>query len=739
MYNGVMEPRHSESQDDASASSEAGGILANSAQEANSGVANDLEENSNSFGEAGKVAPERSGENDDIAHGMLPCPELSAEEFPLDRYEPVAIIGKGTVGTIYLCRDRRLHRKKVAVKVLRAVSDEDLVSFHQEARATSRLNHRNIIAVYDFGATSGGVPYMAMEYADGISLDRLIRTMGPLDHDRALKIAIGLADALAYAHSCGIFHRDIKASNILLVRSDNRADVRLIDFGMAVVHHSADAILRVQGRTIVGTPQYMSPDQGFGLPYDERSEVYSLGCVLFEMLTGKPPFQAETALEIMALHAKEPIPSLAAAHGGHNFSPRLEALIARCLAKNREDRYASMYSLKVDLEKVIDRQYAITLDRINVADTPGRHDRDPTLSAIMIALICFSAASWLAYLQIERVLSKNAAPAVVSTQRRVDLTLPSLDDYSVGEEGFIRAYNYGRLVIQANHPISDDDLKTLSTERDLSELKLLSPILKGDGVRYLAPTSLARLVIKKGSLSDEALTSISGLKDLKHIELISCGGISHAGIACLKQLPALENLVVADCGLSNDDLKEIAQIPTLAILDYARNRRANADTISELGRSTRLRYLAISPEQLDFKGYQAIAGIPALQGLAFVGDKKLDERELLTLKDLPKLSRITFADQCVRPQTLKLLADFPHLIRLEMNGKGFGDKHLESLDGSHVNHLVLSDTSITDKGFVHVLKLPRLQRINLRRCSGISLQTINSLSKQMKDCDIVVL
>jgi len=671
--------------------------------------------------------------------GADPFPELTPDEFPRDRYEPVSIIGRGTVGTVYLCLDRRLHRKKVAVKVMKAFSSKDMVAFQQEARATSRLSHRNIIAVYDFGATASGAAYMAMEYVEGVSIDRLLRAEGPLNVERALKIGAYVADALAYAHGCGIFHRDIKTSNILLVHSDSREpDVRLIDFGVAAIQHTSEEAIKVQGRTIVGTPQYMSPDQCFNLAYDERSEVYSLGCVMFEMLTGKPPFQGDTALAIIQKHANEAPPTLAFSHGMQNFTNRIEALIARCLAKDREGRYQSMHHLKVDLMRVVDRAYSMTLDNMVVTDAQkNKHDRDPMLTAIMIALICFSAASWLAYMQVEKILVKNQSSVVAPPQRKVDLSLPSLDEYTASP-GFVRTYNYGRLVMQANHTINDEDLKSLSTERDLDELKLLAPELNGSGFRYLAPAKLARLIIKKGKLSDSCLKNLVELKDLKSIELLDCEGVTNAGIESLSALP-LEHLSVPSCKLSNEALKSIVQFKNLRNVDFAGNRKIDAATLAQFASNPNMRTLSLSTEQLDARCYDKLASIKTLQTLFLSGDQQIAATELMKLRDLPELTRISFSGNCISPETLKLVLQFPLVNRVELSGLSFGDGHMAALAGGNLRQIGLENTGVTEKGMAHILTLPKLQRVTLKQCSQVPLSSVTELSKKLKTCDIVVL
>ncbi len=686
-----------------------------------------------------KEHPDASNSDESAPPGF----SFTDENFPLDRYEPVKIIGKGTVGTIYLCLDRRLLHKKVAVKLLRGVFEEQLVSFHQEARATSRLNHRNIIAVYDFGVTSGGVPFMAMEYADGVNLDKLIAHQGPLDQDNAIKIIAALADALSYAHSRGIFHRDIKTSNILLVDSESKLpDVRLIDFGVAAIQHKKDESFKVQGRTIVGTPQYMSPDQCYGMSYDERSEIYSLGCVMFELLTGKPPFQGDTALEIIAMHAKEPTPSLSGRHGGISFNNAIESIVAKCLAKNRDDRYSSMFALKADLDSIIERDYSITIDGLHLDGQAGKsqhHDRDPILSAIMVSLVCFSAASWLLYTQLERVLSsKNVTASVKSSQRKIDLTLPTLDEYGVDSgKTFIREYSFGRLMMEALRPITDEDLKKLATERNINELKLQAPNLNGSGFRFLSSASLVRLVINDSKLSDECLKSIATLKNLRYLEFVDCEGITHDGIQNLKDLP-LNTLTVTGCGLSNEDMLAINEIRSLSALDISNNKKISQDAITRLTESNKLQAFAISPEQMGDGCYETLARINTLQTLTFSGSKPIDDTNLVLLRSLPELNRMVFAGSCLPAKTIPILLAFPSLQRLEFTGKEYSDDHLAMLDGAKIRTLVLSDCAITDSGFAHIVKMPKLQRVNLKRCSSVTFACINELSKRLPGCDIVV-
>ncbi len=299
--------------------------------------------------------------------------------FPLDRYKPLLELGKGTSGHVYLCRDRLLE-KRVAIKCLWAVTPEQLIGFQREAKATSLLSHPGVVSVLDFGGTAGGAPYMVMEYVEGTSVFDYVSEHGPLPVDVALRVFRGVAEALQHAHEKGVFHRDVKSANILLIDNSTKIpDVRIIDFGVAGVKQAMHAP-GYQGDTIVGTPAYMSPDQAQGLPYDQRSEIYSLGCVMYETLTGSPPFYSDTALETISKHAHVPAPTLADSDCDRVFSPALEAVVACCLEKDPAARFQSMKQLIDALQDLESGRQDRTI--IDSSEHPRGDNRNLKLIAI---------------------------------------------------------------------------------------------------------------------------------------------------------------------------------------------------------------------------------------------------------------------------------------------------------------------------------------------------------------------
>lgn len=325
----------------------------------------------------------------DLEEGL----EVDPMDFPSDRYKPLLKLGSGAFGEVFLCRDRML-KNKVALKRLHQLMPDQLISFQNEARSTSSLNHPSIINIRDFGVTVSGAPYMVMEYFPGENLRSFIKTNGPLPWKAALSMASKLCEALDCAHKHGIFHRDLKPENVLLsINESNELDLRLIDFGIANFS-SANQTTTAQGITLVGTPAYMSPDQASGLKFDARSEVYSLGCVLYEALCGRPPFLAETALEALSKHMNsvpESISSLA------DVPAEIDSIVQKCLKKNPDDRFQSMEELGLRTKSFEQASTEFvpleTLDSRSEVISSSRQPKSVSVIASFLALIIFGGSS----------------------------------------------------------------------------------------------------------------------------------------------------------------------------------------------------------------------------------------------------------------------------------------------------------------------------------------------------------
>jgi beta-lactam-binding protein with PASTA domain/tRNA A-37 threonylcarbamoyl transferase component Bud32 len=265
------------------------------------------------------------------------------------RYEVLERVGAGGMAEVYRARDDLLGRE-VAVKVLneRFASDRSFVErFRREAQSAANLNHPNIVSLYDYGSDNGTY-FIVMEYIDGRPLDEIIRREGNLLPERAAEIAADIAQALHKAHDGGLVHRDIKPSNVMLTSS---GQTKVTDFGIARALVSDGEPTVTQTGMVIGTASYLSPEQAQGNPVDARSDVYSLGCVLYEMLTGAPPFQGQSPLAIAYKHVREdPVPP---SRGNSDVPAALDAIVMKALAKNPDNRFSSAMELKQDLDRFL--------------------------------------------------------------------------------------------------------------------------------------------------------------------------------------------------------------------------------------------------------------------------------------------------------------------------------------------------------------------------------------------------
>lgn len=259
------------------------------------------------------------------------------------RYELAGEIGQGGMAKVFKAIDKRLGRP-VAVKVLAPALAHDqafVARFQREAQAAARLNHANIVGVFDSGSV-GDVHYIVMELVEGRTLTEVLAQDGRILPERATEIAGSVCSALTAAHAAGIVHRDIKPGNIMLT---SRGEVKVMDFGIARMDTGQTV---AQTAAIMGTASYLSPEQAQGGPVDARSDIYSAGVVLYEMLTGKPPFAGDSAVSVAMQHVQgDPRPP---SHAAPGIPPALDSIVMRAMSKNAANRYQTADSFRRDLE-----------------------------------------------------------------------------------------------------------------------------------------------------------------------------------------------------------------------------------------------------------------------------------------------------------------------------------------------------------------------------------------------------
>jgi len=271
-----------------------------------------------------------------------------------ERYRILGRIGEGGMGTVYLCEHIALG-KRMAVKVLRPEfsRDEELLRrFQHEARAASQIGQENIIDVFDFGHTAEGSAYFVMEALEGESLGRILSHEGAMSLPRALPILMQICRALGAAHQRGIVHRDLKPENVFVVRRHDEADfVKVLDFGISKSALASEGKRITRAGSIIGTPEYMSPEQAAATSVDHRSDIYAFGVLAYEMLTGQLPFQGETPLATLLKHQSEA--PLSPRRLRPDLPVEVETLIMRALVKKPEGRQQSMAEVAADLTRAM--------------------------------------------------------------------------------------------------------------------------------------------------------------------------------------------------------------------------------------------------------------------------------------------------------------------------------------------------------------------------------------------------
>lgn len=374
-----------------------------------------------------------------------------------DRYLIQSIIGHGGMGVVYKARHELMDRI-VAIKMLQSqlITDSQSVKrFQHEARAASRLNHPHVITLFDFGVSPTGQPYLVMDYLSGISMSDLIQKDGQVSVDRTLNILIQACQALDHAHKQGVVHRDLKPGNIMLIEHEGQKDfVKVVDFGVAKLStFSGDEAQKLtQTGEVCGSPVYMSPEQCLGQKMDNRSDIYSLGVVLYEALTGHLPLLGKNMVETMSKHIGEKPPSFNTVRPDLYIPERLEAVVFRCLEKDPAARQQSMAELEHELEQSVPGrqnkvhgqtrtniakvQASSSISTPTIQGTPNKQSNSKTIALIIVSTGILLLISILAFFAMQTNFKPaNLMPEPATTESDIKPVISPAMPQVVDQEG----------------------------------------------------------------------------------------------------------------------------------------------------------------------------------------------------------------------------------------------------------------------------------------------------------------
>jgi serine/threonine protein kinase len=620
------------------------------------------------------------------------------------------------MGVVFKAHNPYLDRL-VAVKYLKGkkYDQKELHRFMQEGKLLGKLIHPNLVSVLDFGGNEQGEPYMVMEYLEGESLADLIHRTGTIALPLALEIVIQTCDGLAEAHKAGAVHRDIKPSNIFVMeKSGGKPVVKLLDFGIAKLCFPEDpaaaADLTRTGE-IFGSPLYMSPEQALGKTVDERSDLYSLGCVLYEMLTGRPPVMGKTAMETIFKHVTDrPLP-LNKAVSNKNYPASTQALIDCLLAKEPGDRFESAEELASmvrglvsdngsDSQKLNERARKLAMRTARegaslVSERPvngvGWSPKQGIIMLVAQVVILCAAATWFASTYKfppslvsppgkslpEKPLSAAHPPETTNVEPIGNV----IDDvYKPGEidRTFLaRELEKGGDTIElGDKELGPADFKILAEQgQKLSQITFKrSTGLTSEDILLLQKLPLAKLNIDECDINESGLIAISKLPALRQLTLRNCSELNPKAFFVLKYMTELTDLFIDGCLLDPLVLKR-----ALPLRDLHTLRIAGSATV---GRSS------------QFKMLRCNAALPAIAECKALGNLNLTATDVTSdgIAALVSLDRLTDLDlsKCER----------------------VGDEAVGSLIRiPHLRYLRIRDTSFTLAGVERLLRAGKLQAV----------------------------
>jgi serine/threonine-protein kinase len=596
--------------------------------------------------------------------GMLICPscgvnvlaEPSTDGLFENKYKILDRIASGGMGTVFRAEQLGLNRM-VAIKVLQTanVTQKTVQRFQQEAQSLAKLNHPNLVKVMEMGSTRYGQPFMVMELVDGVGLDKLIEQHGRLEVDRALRIFVQVCEGLEYVHAYEIVHRDLKPSNIMLIDPDGEKPlVKLVDFGIAKMMDASETMDLTRTGEVFGTPAYMSPEQAQGGALDERSDIYSLGCVLYETLTGAPPFTGQSQVDLIMRHVSDKPRPMSATSRGQHFPNSLESIVQQMLEKEPKDRPQSMTELSQQLQRVMrDNRgwYHIAVPRLAVS---GRENQILMVACAVILLVCICGSVMFiinrlgtreSYETASTTIERPIEDAITGTS-----TATGADDLIeetaslVMKEGHNSRIKLKSFVMPSDYPMlgqrQDKYVTSFTAERDARLDDKIMP--------YVANFPLIELILPDANLTSKSIPEMLKLNRLQHLAV---DGIkfSHSDWQALSGLHELAILSAGKAGLDEGCLRNIANFKELTKLFISFNPNVNDDAIAALERGrVPLTRLDVTATGITDRGVLTISQMPYIadlrMGQVHVSDKclpyltRMPELRMLDLSDNPQIT-----------------------------------------------------------------------------------------------------
>lgn len=622
-----------------------------------------------------------------------------------DRYQVLSLLGRGGMGSVYHVRHVIL-QTDYALKVLDThASESSARRFEIEARAANRLDHPNLIKVHDSGLTADGQPFLVMEYVPGMTLADHLKMKGRLSLAQTLNIFIQVGFALAYAHENGLIHRDLKPSNIMLIENTAGSlcsSVKLVDLGIA--KWSAEEELNQQTLTrtgeIFGSPLYMSPEQCMGIAVDRRSDLYSLGCVIYEALTGAPPLMGENALSTMMKHQSEKPLSLKEASMGIEFPTSIEEVVAKLLEKDPDKRYSNAQLLTATL--------------VNIQQT--LHETDGSLRQPLLTTA-----------QKDK-LSSNANQ--LFTTRNIVCSLIVLGSYALGYLTGTSTLPSQTVAPKTPIPVKSIEENTVGIPGEFMEImdggspKGADPYMN-TGKAYFTKPNSKEILCNFPNIDIGLIGTSKGdqhpvfLAHAKGEQKVPAGPLAFAGSAELFIYPKmLEKFRPGELGA--------------LILQNA--HRGGKELLRVLPQQQNLTYLDLDGTWIDNQDIMKIGKLPKLQLVSLCGSQ-IDADQLAHMQNLNNLTCINVNSGSGGSKLVEALKNSKNISSLRLKRCGLKPKDLSALSklSNLINLDIKFNKEMTSEGLKSLSSLKHLKYLNLEGIpiSEKALQEIKSIKAEV--------
>ncbi len=618
-------------------------------------------------------------------------------QFIANRYRLDLKIGTGGMGTVFKGYDLHLKRP-VALKVIRAdsLSNELSTRLHREAKAICRIEHDNIVKVFDFLLSQENEAVMIMELVSGRSLEQIIKRDGPYPLLPALDIFRQLCEAMSYAHKQGVLHRDLKPSNVLLTEARGSIPiVKVVDFGVAQVSNMQDQTLTQPG-FLVGSPGYVSPEQARGQSVDERSDIYSLGCFMFFVLTGRPPFKGSNLLETVQKQINEPPPSLHETDPTREFGQQIESLVAKALAKNPADRYESMEHLRRDLSNIIykaldENEPAPWADSDKPATHTSHHPHINVALLMRVLVLGFCIAWFACLIFIGRFIVSDSSK------------LPSITNYAL--------FRFDLAKKDSAIPSDTTLVEPMVVEKDRIPWYYLGKHVGKQQLESLKnKDDVERLMLCDTDVKNEDLASLKGFQ----IEVLDLSrtGIGDEGLRVLAEIPSLKTLVLDGTRVTDTGIGYLACLPNLRIL-------------------------FLKGTQVTDAGVEKLSDSEILLGLSLAECKNITGKSAEYLGRMAQLLSLYINGSNIDHDQLAKLAKLRNLAYLNISNLGVTDGDVAAISKLNLNYLDMDDNPISDVGLKSLATMSSLQNLTIRGCYRVTASARRYIKRSIADLDVI--